>query len=81
MKISGTFEVKLIPVESSLSGDDGHMFGRMVIEKRYSGELEATGRGEMLSLRTSVEGSAGYVVLEFVKGTLGGKDGSFALQH
>lgn len=81
MKISGAFEVSLEPIECSLSGDEGHMFGRMTIEKKYSGKLTAIGSGEMLSLRTAAGGSAGYVALEFVKGTLDGKEGSFVLQH
>ena len=35
----------------------------------------------MLSLMTAVPGSAGYVAIEIVSGTLNGKSGSFALQH
>ena len=53
----------------------------MAIEKRYEGDLDATGRGEMLATRTDVEGSAGYVAMEKVTGTLHGKRGSFARQH
>jgi hypothetical protein len=30
---------------------------------------------------TSVKGSAGYVAIEKVSGTLGGRSGSFVLQH
>ncbi len=37
--------------------------------------------GEMLAFRTAVEGSAGYVAIERVNGTLDGRAGSFALQH
>jgi hypothetical protein len=32
-------------------------------------------------VRTGVDGSAGYVALERVRGTLKGRSGSFALQH
>ena len=35
----------------------------------------------MLSVRTAVEGSAGYVALERFTGTLDGRSGSFVLQH
>jgi hypothetical protein len=35
----------------------------------------------MLSATTSVKGSAGYVAIERVSGTLQGKRGSFVLQH
>lgn len=35
----------------------------------------------MLSAMTSVKGSAGYVAIEQVTGSLDGKKGSFVLQH
>ena len=35
----------------------------------------------MLSAGTDVTGSAGYVAIEHVTGTLHGRSGSFALQH
>jgi hypothetical protein len=35
----------------------------------------------MLSVGTKVKGSAGYVALEQVTGTLNGREGAFALQH
>ncbi len=81
MKILGTFDVNLNPMESSLDGTDGVRFGRMFIDKTFHGELEASSKGEMLSAMTSVEGSAGYVAIEQVTGSLSGKQGSFVLQH
>ena len=35
----------------------------------------------MLAMRTAVDGSAGYVAMELVKGKLDGRSGSFVLQH
>ena len=35
----------------------------------------------MLAVRTDVEGSAGYVAMERVTGTLHGRSGAFTLQH
>ncbi len=35
----------------------------------------------MLAVRTAVAGSAGYVAIERVTGTLAGRTGTFALQH
>jgi hypothetical protein len=35
----------------------------------------------MLAAGTAVEGSAGYVAMEIVTGTLDGRRGSFILQH
>jgi len=74
---SGPFEVKLTPQE----GADATV-GRMAIEKQFHGELEATSNGQMLMASSgSVPGSAGYVAIEKVTGTLGGRHGSFYLQH
>jgi hypothetical protein len=78
-RASGTFEVKLSPQVDGEEG--GACVGRMLIDKRFSGDLEATSRGQMLAVRASVEGSAGYVALEHVTGKLGGRAGSFVLQH
>lgn len=57
------------------------MLGRMSIDKVFHGDLEARSRGEMLTAMTSVRGSAGYVAIEQVDGSLRGKRGSFVLQH
>ena len=75
---SGTFEVKLSPQEDKV-GDPS--VGRMSIDKHFHGDLEAASRGQMLATRTETEGSAGYVAIERVTGTLGGLKGSFSLQH
>jgi hypothetical protein len=81
MKITGTFEVRLSPLDSNLEGKDGVSFGRMSIDKTFRGELEASSKGEMLSAMTTTKGSAGYVAIEQVTGALSGKEGSFVLQH
>jgi hypothetical protein len=81
MKISGKFNVNLDPLDSSLDGKDGVSFARMSIDKTFNGDLEATSKGEMLSAMTTVKGSAGYIAIEQVTGTLSGKNGSFVLQH
>lgn len=81
MKISGEFEVKLNPLGFYGKGIDGVNLGRMSIDKTFFGELEATSKGEMLSAMTATQGSAGYVAIEQVSGTLSGKQGSFVLQH
>jgi len=81
MKISGKFEVKLQPLDIFAQGTDGITLGRMSIKKTFSGELLASSKGEMLNAITSVEGSASYVAVEQVTGTLSGRSGSFVLQH
>jgi hypothetical protein len=60
---------------------EGGQLGRMSIDKRFHGDLEATSKGEMLTAGTSVKGSAGYVAIERVDGTLRGRSGTFVLQH
>jgi hypothetical protein len=77
---SGTFEVKLNP-QPTVENVGDPTVGRLSIDKRFSGDLEATSKGEMLAAGTDVKGSAGYVAIERVTGTLHGRNGSFALQH
>ncbi len=81
MKISGKFEVRLSPLDCYARGVDGVHLGHMSIDKTFYGDLDATSKGEMLSAMTSVKGSAGYVAIEQVTGTLLGRNGSFLLQH
>ena len=77
---TGEFVVKLLPL--AFDGQaDGSKIGRMSIDKTISGDLVATTKGQMLSAMTEVKGSAGYVAIERVEGTLKGKKGTFVLQH
>ena len=57
------------------------MLGRMSLDKTFSGDLQGTGKGEMLMAGTEIKGSAGYVAIERVTGTLNGRTGTFVLQH
>ncbi|MCL2656720.1 MAG: DUF3224 domain-containing protein [Betaproteobacteria bacterium] len=79
-RASGSFEIKLEPL-SFASSEVERVLGRMAINKQFSGDLAGTSRGEMLSIMGSAKGSAGYVAMEWVTGTLHGRAGSFALQH
>jgi hypothetical protein len=76
--VKGTFEVTLNPLES-YSTDP--LLGHMSIEKMFQGPLQGSSKGEMLTARTAVDSSAGYVAIEKFSGTLEGKKGSFVLQH
>jgi len=78
---SGTFEVKITPQKPDNQEAESANLGRMSIDKKFSGDLEATSKGEMLSAMTDVKGSAGYVALERVSGKLHGRSGTFVLQH
>lgn len=81
MKAIGTFEVKLQVLDSYAAGSEGTSLGRMSIDKTFQGDLSAESQGQMLTAMTAVEGSAGYVAIEQVSGTLQGKQGTFVLQH
>ncbi|MGI8812246.1 MAG: DUF3224 domain-containing protein [Pyrinomonadaceae bacterium] len=76
---NGTFEVKMLPQADENVGDPS--VGRMALDKVYKGDLEATGSGHMLAVGGGVDGSAGYVAMERVNGTLDVRRGTFALMH
>lgn len=82
---AGTFEVsmQLQSAQPQAEGDvaEGSSLGRMSLEKVFSGDLEASGKGEMLTARSDVATSAAYVAIERVSGSLHGREGCFALVH
>src|SRR5208283_719987 len=80
MHVSGPFEVKVTP-QGPEDRADGSTLGRLSIDKQFHGALEAVSQGQMLSAVAEGPGSAGYVAVERVTGTLGGHRGSFVLQH
>jgi Protein of unknown function (DUF3224) len=79
-RVRGEFEVKLAALPTH-DTTEGSLLGRRSINKHFHGDLEATSVGEMLSAGTAIPGSAGYVAIERVTGTLSGKTGTFVLQH
>ncbi len=81
MMATGTFTVSLQPLDAYAPAAEGATQGRMSIDKTFSGDLTATSKGEMLTAMSPVKGSAGYVAIEKVAGSLAGKSGTFALQH
>ncbi len=76
----GTFNVTIAPQKPE-DGVGDPLIGRMSIDKQFHGDLEARSLGQMLAAMSPVKGSAGYVAIERVVGTLNGKKGSFVLQH
>jgi len=77
---TGSFDVKLTPQTSGDAGADPDL-GRMTIDKQFHGALEGASKGQMLTAGSPVKGSAGYVAIEKVTGTLNGRRGTFVLQH
>jgi len=75
----GKFDVKTLPQAPEANGDFSAV-GRLLLDKRFHGPLDAVSHGQMLA----VGGEAGwgaYVAMEKVEGTLDGKRGSFILYH
>jgi hypothetical protein len=78
-RAAGAFEVNLTPQPPQ--GEEAANPGRMLINKQFHGDLQASSKGQMLSAMSPIKGSAGYVAIEEVTGTLDGRSGSFILQH
>jgi hypothetical protein len=79
-RATGPFDVKITP-QATDTPTEGSPLGRLSIDKQFHGDLEATGKGEMLTAGTAIKNSAVYVAVERVTGTLHGKTGTFALHH
>ncbi|MEV4637301.1 DUF3224 domain-containing protein [Actinoplanes sp. NPDC049548] len=75
-RATGTFTTVFDPLPI-----DDDAIGRMRVDKTIEGDLTGTGRAEMLSVGTPIDGSAGYVAIDRITGTLHGRSGSFVLQH
>lgn len=75
----GSFRPRISPLPPEPDADP--TLGRMSIDKQFEGDLEGFGKGQMLTGMTAVKGSAGYVAIERITGTLAGRTGSFTLQH
>lgn len=79
-RATGSFEVSMQPLPNADVSTDA-LFGRVLLTKKFSGDLAGGARGQMLSVVTPVKGSAGYVAIDLVTGELDGRKGSFVLQH
>jgi hypothetical protein len=78
--ITGEFSVTMQPeAMSAVAADSG--IGRMSLDKRYQGALQAEGKGEMLAYMDRALGSGVYVAVERVSGAVEGRSGSFLLHH
>jgi hypothetical protein len=77
---TGGFTVKLSPQPAD-GREAASFLGRLAIDKRFEGDLEATSVGQMLAARGEKPESAGYVAIERLTGSLAGRSGSFMLQH
>lgn len=80
-RATGTFEVKMTPQPADDYTAAGSGLARLTGDKQFHGDLEAASKGQMLSGGDYSTGSAGYVAMERVTGTLSGRTGAFTLQH
>lgn len=80
MNVKGTFTITM-HAEPPYDVVEGVSLARASFDKVFSGPLTATSSVAMIGARTPRDGSAGYVAIERVSGTLDGKRGSFVLQH
>lgn len=76
MHAKGSFDVKIEPLVERAGVPQS-----MSLEKQYHGALVASATGEMLAGGNQKAGSAGYVALETVSGTLDGHTGSFCIMQ
>ena len=76
----GTFDIQATR-EPPYDAADGVTIGRTGFDKQFHGDLEGTSHVEMISAVTDVKGSAAYVAIERIRGSLHGKAGSFVAHH
>jgi len=77
---SGSFTVKITP-QPAESGVGDPSIGRMALHKAFEGGMQGEANGQMLAMRTAVDGSAVYVALDRFEGEVDGRRGGFALHH
>ena len=76
----GPMEVD-IEAEPPFLEQDGLTLNRNVVRKEFSGDVVGVSEAQMIAAFTDTPGSAGYVAIEHFTGSVGGRSGSFVLQH
>ena len=77
--VSATFEVKDW-VETPLDEVEMPKVTRAVVAKTYSGDIDGTSTTEWL-MSYAEDGSATFVGMERISGSVGGREGSFVVKH
>lgn len=72
--------------DQSNYGDDGRspQLSRASVSKEYRGDLKGSASAELLMCQADPEdlgAGAGYVASEKIEGQLGGREGTFVIQH
>jgi hypothetical protein len=77
---TGTFELKSWDEKPVSEGAGLPKMTRAIVSKTFAGEIEGTSTLEYLMTYRD-DGSASFVGMERIVGRVGGKSGSFVLQH
>ncbi|PNS09598.1 DUF3224 domain-containing protein [Solilutibacter silvestris] len=77
---TGSFTLQM-KQEPGLDLGDGAQTGSFRFDKQFSGSLAATSVVQMISAGNPASGSAAYVAIERIAGTLDGRAGSFMTCH
>lgn len=81
MKLTATVPFEITSWEqSTVLAGHGAQITRAMVGKKFSGELQGESIAEALLCGTDSTG-LGYIAMERITGTLGGKQGTFIVQH
>ena len=70
--------------EPDAGGAGGPTLSHATVLKRFEGDLAADSEARLLMCQadvTDIKAGAGYIAREVVRGTLGGREGTFVMQH
>ena len=79
-QVKGEFDVQHTP-QAPLELGDAAVARHSRFDKRVHGALDAVSVVHMLAVGTEVPGSAAYVAIERLSGSLQGRSGTFFMQH
>jgi hypothetical protein len=79
-RAKATFEVTSWDETPYAEPADGLTLSRITVAKNFSGEIEGESIAELLTCQAA-EAAAGYVAYEVVVARVGGRAGSFVIQH
>jgi hypothetical protein len=75
-----TFEITAWDETTYAEPADGPKLARATVKKIFRGDIEGQSTAELL-MSQAQDGSAGYVAIERVTASLGGRSGGFDVQH
>ncbi|MFI6321721.1 DUF3224 domain-containing protein [Nonomuraea sp. NPDC050556] len=81
MHAKGTFETANWNPQPAYSDHDGVSLAHVTMSKTFEGDLAGTATVSMIVTGSEHEDSRSYVAMERVEGTLGGRAGTFVMQH